>query len=189
MFRLNYQGFLDSSFSVARYAESSQALVSYWRIPGRRLRNFAWLHVEPRPVPELAWGGEFGERAVCRSRPRRADLKLLKNFRLPEALRPVVAVFRFDGCKSTTCACTVQVVFTIILLVIVVSPGEKKPAQGGLCICRLSRYILCAFQTSSTRASTRKPSSSAGLISIGAYLGLSEIITTTPPGWRWMRLM
>lgn len=96
MFRLNYQGFLDSSFSVARYAESSQALVSYWRIPGRRLRNFAWLHVEPRPVPELAWGGEFVERTGCRSRPRRADLKVLKNFRLPEALRPVVAVFRFD---------------------------------------------------------------------------------------------
>jgi hypothetical protein len=51
-------------FSVARYAESSQALVSYWRIPGRRLRNFAWLHVEPRPVPELAWGGKLVTRAV-----------------------------------------------------------------------------------------------------------------------------
>jgi hypothetical protein len=122
MFRLNYQGFLDSSFSVARYthpfitaaiavtistparkpsalfsawymasllwwvgdlsvaryAESSQALVSYWRLPGRRLRNFAWLHVEPRPVPELAWGGEFVDRAVCRSRPRRDVPKLCK---------------------------------------------------------------------------------------------------------------
>jgi len=58
-------------FSVARYAESSQALVSYWLIPERRLRNFAWLHVEPRPVPELAWGGEFGERAVPFGTPPR----------------------------------------------------------------------------------------------------------------------
>ena len=76
-------------FSVARYAESSQALVSYWRIPGRRLRNFAWLHVEPRPVPELAWGGEFVDRAVCRSRPRRDVPNLLKSDGPFEALKRV----------------------------------------------------------------------------------------------------
>ena len=88
MFRLNYQGFLDSSFSVARYAESSQALVSYWRLPGRRLRNFAWLHVEPRPVPELAWGGEFVDRAVRLPGPRRDVPNLLKSvgFSGPDAV-------------------------------------------------------------------------------------------------------
>ena len=42
------------------------------------LHGFAWLHVEPRPVPELAWGGEFVDRAVCRSRPRRDVPKLFK---------------------------------------------------------------------------------------------------------------
>ena len=73
---LNRQGFLDSSFSVARYAESSQALVSYWRIPGRRLRNFAWLHVEPRPVPELAWGGELHAKLGFSRSMRLAKAKL-----------------------------------------------------------------------------------------------------------------
>jgi hypothetical protein len=78
MFRLNYQGFLDSSISVARYAESSQALVSYWRLPGWRWRNFAWLHVEPRPVPELAWGGKLVTRAVPGRGFRREGSELCK---------------------------------------------------------------------------------------------------------------
>jgi hypothetical protein len=88
MFRLNYQGFLDSSFSVARYAESSQALVSYWRLPGRRLRNFAWLHVEPRPVPELAWGGKLVTRAVPGWGFRREGSEVLKSvgFSGPDAV-------------------------------------------------------------------------------------------------------
>jgi hypothetical protein len=46
------------------------------------LRNFAWLHVEPRPVPELAWFGKFITRAVPLRGFRSEDLELCKE-RLP----------------------------------------------------------------------------------------------------------
>lgn len=42
------------------------------------LHGFAWLHVEPRPVPELAWGGELRAklRFSCSVRLAKSQLRL-----------------------------------------------------------------------------------------------------------------
>ena len=40
------------------------------------LHGFAWLHVEPRPVPELAWGGELHAKLGFSRSMRLAKAKL-----------------------------------------------------------------------------------------------------------------